>query len=36
MTAGLTIPYAEGTLADVGTSLLAALGIPVVEGRVTA
>lgn len=28
MTAGLTIPYAEGTLADVGTSLLAALGVP--------
>lgn len=25
---GLTIPYAEGTLADVGTSLLAALGVP--------
>jgi hypothetical protein len=25
---GLTIPYADGTLADVGTSLLAALGVP--------
>lgn len=24
----LTIPYADGTLADVGTSLLAALGVP--------
>jgi hypothetical protein len=25
---GLTIPYADGTLADVGASLLAALGVP--------
>jgi hypothetical protein len=25
---GLTVPYADGTLADVGTSLLAALGVP--------
>lgn len=25
---GLAIPYADGTLADVGTSLLAALGVP--------